>query len=253
VSAEESSPIQEFSSKEPSSKESSLHVSRSAERALQLLDAVITNGGLSLGEAAGMVDIPVSTALRHLRGLEAQGFLDRDEHGVFAVGPTFVRLALTTLTDGWVSRLIEVARPHLEALVEITGETAYLAIRDKDHATYVTSVETTRAIRHVGWTGRSVPLSGTAVGAALCEQPVERESDIPTHVNTGAAEPDVTAVSSPVYGRDGSVVAAISVLGPAHRLEGARLSAATAAVAAAAAAVGRDLGADSMVDSDAVE
>ena len=37
-------------------KESSLHISRSAERALQLLDAVISNGGLTLGEAAGIVE-----------------------------------------------------------------------------------------------------------------------------------------------------------------------------------------------------
>ena len=243
MSATESSPA----------KESSLHISRSAERALQLLDAVITNGGLSLGEAAGIVDIPVSTALRHLRGLEVQGFLHRDEHGVFTVGPTFVRLALNTLTEGWVSRLVGVARPHLEVLVEITEETSYLAIRDKDHATYVTSVETTRAIRHVGWTGRSVLLSGTAVGAALCEKRVDREANTPTHVNTDAAEPDVTAVSAPVYGRDGTVVAALSVIGPAHRLAGPRLSAATAAVAAEAAAMARDLGSQSVTATEALE
>lgn len=236
-----------------SAKESSLHISRSAERALQLLDAVITNGGLSLGDAAAVVDIPVSTALRHLRGLEVQGFLDRDEHGVFTVGPTFVRLALNTLTEGWVSRLIGVARPHLQALVDVTEETSYLAIRDQDHATYVTSVESTRAIRHVGWTGRSVPLSGTAVGAALSERPVDRGAEVPTHVNTGAAEPDVTAVSAPVYGRDGRVVAAVSVIGPAHRLEGARLSAATAAVAAEAAALGHDLGSHFVPAADAIE
>ena len=149
-------------------------------------------------------------------------------------------------------RLIGVARPHLEALVEITEETSYLAIRDRDDAMYVTSVEGTRAVRHVGWTGRSVPLAGTAVGAALREQPADRESEIPTHVNTGAAEPDVTAVSAPVYGREGSVVAALSVIGPAHRLEGARLSAATAAVAVEAAAMGHDLGSDSVAAPDAM-
>ena len=234
-------------------KESSLHISRSAERALQLLDAVISNGGLTLGEAAGIVDIPVSTALRHLRGLEVQGFLDRDEHGVFSAGPTFLRLALTTLTEGWSARLIEVARPHLEALVETTGETCYLAVRDQDRATYVAAVESSRAIRHVGWIGRSVPLSGTAVGAALLESPRADGSPVPAHVNTGAAEPDVTAVSAPVHGRDGTVAAALSVIGPAHRLEGAPLDAASEAVAAAAEALGRDLGSGSAPSPDAVE
>lgn len=233
--------------------ESTLHVSRSAERALQLLDAVITNRGLTLGEAAGIVDIPVSTALRHLRGLEAQGFLTRDEHGVFEVGPTFVRLALNTLSEGWASQLIGVARPHLETLVGATEETCYLAIRDRDRATYVASVEGTRAIRHVGWTGRSVPLAGTAVGAALSEEAVvDPAAEVATHVNTGAAEPDVTAVSAPVRDRSGKVVAAISVIGPAHRLEGDRLVAASRAVAVQAAALSRDLGAGPAPD-DAVE
>jgi IclR family acetate operon transcriptional repressor len=229
--------------------ESTLHVSRSAERALQLLDAVITNGGLALGEAASIVDIPVSTALRHLRGLEAQGFLVRDAHGVFGAGPTFVRLALNTLSEGWASQLIGVARPHLEALVAATEETCYLAIRDRDRATYVASAEGTRAIRHVGWTGRSVPLVGTAVGAALTETAAaDPATEVATHVNTGAAEPDVTAVSAPVRGRGGEVVAALSVIGPAQRLEGDRLLIATRAVALQAEALSRDLGAGSGPD-----
>ena len=236
-----------------SAKESSLHISRSAERALQLLDAVISEGGLTLGEAAAIVDIPVSTALRHLRGLEVQGFLDRDEHGVFSAGPTFLRLALTTLSEGWTAHLIEVARPHLEALVETTDETCYLAVSDQDRATYVASVETSRAIRHVGWVGRSVPLAGTAVGAALRESRPGNGGPIPVHVNTGAAEPDVTAVSAPVFGRDGTVAAALSVIGPAHRLDAARLEAASEAVSAAAEALGRDLGSGSATAPDAVE
>lgn len=223
-----------------------MHVSRSAERALQLLEAVISRGNLSLGEAAAIVDIPVSTALRHLRGLELQGFLERDEHGQFSAGPRFLRLAVKALGEGWAGRLTTLARPHLEALVEATGETAYLAVRDGDEATYLTSVESTRAIRHVGWAGRSVPLDGTAVGAALTESGATTPSaTVPTHVNTGAAEPDVTAVTAPVFGRDGAVVAALSVIGPAHRLEGALLDAAREAVAAGAAAFGSDLGATS--------
>lgn len=238
----------------PSSRESSLHISRSAERALQLLDAVISNGGLSLGDAAGIVEIPVSTALRHLRGLEARGFLVRDEHGVFSAGPTFVRLALNTLSEGRIPRLIRVARPHLEELVEITEETSYLAIRDGEQATYVASVEGTRAIRHVGWTGRSVPLDGTAVGAALTEAAIsDPDSAVPTHVNTGAAEPDVTAVSAPVFGRDGRTVAALSVIGPAHRLQGDQLENAAGAVAKAAAGLARDLGSGSMFDGQTIE
>ena len=79
---------------------STLHVARSAERALQLLDAVVSAGRLPLGEAAKVVDLPTSTALRHLKALEQHGWLDRDDTGRFSAGPAFLRLALTSLREG---------------------------------------------------------------------------------------------------------------------------------------------------------
>jgi len=77
--------------------EPTLHVARSAERALNLLDAVVSAGALSLGEAAKIVDLPTSTALRHLKTLELNGYLTRAAGGTFSVGPTFLRLAVASL------------------------------------------------------------------------------------------------------------------------------------------------------------
>ena len=216
---------------------SSLHVSRAAVRALDLLELVVREGRLSLSDAAGRLDLPTSTALRHLKTLQQLGYLARDEAGLFSAGPTFVRLALTALRDGPVAHLIATARPHLVSLATATGESSYLAVRDGAEAVYVASAESERAIRHVGWVGRSVPIEGTAVGAALTD-----ESGAP-HVNTGAAEPDVTAVVHGVAGPDGAIVAALSVLGPASRLEGDDLDRACTAVAGAAADLAADLGA----------
>ena len=215
---------------------SSLHVSRAAVRALDLLDLVIGEGRMSLTDAAARLELPASTALRHLKTLQQLGYLDRDEAGLFSAGPTFVRLALTALRDGPVAHLIATARPHLAALAATTGESSYLAVQDGSDAVYVATAESERAVRHVGWVGRSVPIDGTAVGAALVD-------GAEVHVNTGAAEPDVTAVVHGVAGPDGSVVAAISVLGPASRLRGRDLTRAGRAVAAAAAAFAADLGA----------
>ena len=216
--------------------ESSLHVSRAAVRALDLLDRVVSQGRLSLSDAAQALDLPPSTALRHLKTLQQLGYLSRDDAGQFSAGPTFVRLALTALRDGPAAHLIATARPHLDALAEATGESSYLAVRDGSEAVYVATTESERAVRHVGWVGRSVPLEGTAVGAALTNA-----GDAP-YVNTGAAEPDVTGVVRGVIGTDGSVVAAISVLGPASRLDG-ELSSARVAVSEAADALAADLGA----------
>ena len=215
---------------------STLHVARSAERARQLLDVVVSAGRMPLGEAAKAVDLPTSTALRHLRAREQHGWLDRDDAGRFSAGPAFLRLALASLREGPVAHLTAVAQPHLDRLAEATGESAYLAVRERSQAVYLTAAESSRAIRHTGWVGRTVPLDITAVGAALTG-----DGSPVAHRNVGAVEPDVSAAVAPVVGPDGDVVAAISVLGPAQRLKGKALDATATDVLAAAEALGRDL------------
>ena len=212
-----------------------LHRSRSAERVLALLDAVVTGGELSLTAAAAQTDMPASTALRHLRVLTDRGYLVKDGAGLYSAGPAFVRTALASLQSGPYAQLRSAAQPELERLVEATEESAYLAVRDGDSAVYIATVEGRRAIRHVGWVGRSVPIEGTAVGAALLADPLAPGSRPEPVFNTGAIEPDVAAVCAPIQGRAGPI-AALSALGPADRLTGARLKTAADAVIEAAVA-----------------
>lgn len=214
---------------------SSLHKSRSAERVLALLDTVITEGALSLTEAAARTGMPASTALRHLRVLTGSGYLTKNGGGAYSVGPSFLRIAVASMQSDPYARILAVAQPELERLVETTEESAYLAVRDGDEAVYIATVECRRAIRHVGWVGRSVPIDGTAVGAALLSAPPAPGTRPSPVFNTGAIEPDVTAVCAPVCDESGPV-AALSVLGPADRLAGNRLNSAAAAVVAAAVA-----------------
>ena len=231
---------QALSSSEISPPESSLHKSRSAERVLNLLDTVITEGALSLTTAATRTGIPTSTALRHLRVLTDHGYLVRDSFGNYSVGPSFLRTALASLRSGPYARLTQAAQPQLERLVEATEESAYLAVRDGDQAVYVATVEGRRAIRHVGWVGRTVPLDGTAVGRALRAEPLDPGARPAPTLNTGAIEPDVAAVCVPIHGPSG-VVGALSVLGPAERLAGSRRQAAVEAVVEAARATAHTL------------
>ena len=214
---------------------SQLHKSRSAERVLSLLDTVITEGSLSLTVAATRTDMPASTALRHLRVLTDRGYLVKDGSGMYSVGPAFVRTALASLQSGPYAQLTAAAQPELERLVEATEESAYLAVSDGDEAVYIATVEGRRAIRHVGWVGRSVPIDRTAVGEALSTGPLAPGTRPVPVFNTGAIEPDVTAVCAPVYGSSGPI-AALSVLGPADRLSGSRLQTAASAVVEAALA-----------------
>ena len=84
---------------------SNLHVSRSAERVLSLLDTVIDRGAVALTAASTEAGIPISTALRHLRVLTNHGYLVRDEVGRYSAGPAFLRMALATFRSGPYARL----------------------------------------------------------------------------------------------------------------------------------------------------
>jgi IclR family acetate operon transcriptional repressor len=218
--------------------QATLHKSRSAERALTLLDTVITRGSIGLSDAATEVGIPTSTALRHLRALMESGYLLRDDLGRYSVGPTFLRLALAAFRSGPYARLIAAAQPHLDHLAATTEESVYVAVRDGRDAVYIATVESPRAIRHVGWVGRSVPLDGTAIGASLRAAPPAPDQRPVLNVNTGAIESDVTALTAPIHDRDG-VIGALSILGPADRLADERLELAGDALIDAAMSITR--------------
>ncbi len=228
-----------------------LHVSRSAERALRLLSIVITGGRISLSESARLGDLSPSTTLRHLKTLELHGFVSRDEQGLFSPGPAFVRLALTALSDSPTAQLIAAVRPFLDSLSATTLESAYLAVREGEVAMYVATSPSPRAVRHVGWISRSVPLEGTAVGVALATDPQEQTPGLPrAAVRIGSTEEGITAVSAPVVTPGHQVVAALSILGPDFRLRGEALSRAKQSVADAASRFGESLGLFSAKDYD---
>jgi DNA-binding IclR family transcriptional regulator len=149
---------------------------------LDVLEIVLDAGACKLSDVADAAGLTPTTALRHLRALEARGYLRRDGAGVFRAGPTVLRLAATVRDDGPLERLITVVQPHLDELARTTGESAYLALLD-----------------------------GTAVGAAF--------ADVGTVTSRhGAVEPDIAAVSL-AFGPVGELDVALSIVGPSSRFD----------------------------------
>ena len=62
--------------------------------------------------------------------------------------------------------------------------------------------------------GRTIPLKGTAVGAALRGKTGPEGYTVARQT----VEPDVTAIAAPVYGPDGTIVGAFNIVGPTYRL-----------------------------------
>ena len=213
-------------------------VPRSVGRVLDLLEIVLA-APCTLTAAAAAAELTPTTALRHLRALEARGYVRRDGTGRYGPGPTVLRLAAALGDNGLLQRLTAAAQPHLDILAAATGESAYLAVSDGRTATYVATAESHRAIRHVGWVGQDVPLDGTAVGAALA-----RPGTCVTR--TAAVEPDITAVSCalPDHPVLRGLGVAVSVIGPQYRLRRAVRREVDAALVTATASIARSMGID---------
>lgn len=199
---------------------------RATDRGLALLRVVADHPeGITLSDAARAVDLTASTALRQLRSLEAAGFAARDEDGRYSPGPELLRIARALAAEASLPRL---AAPVLASLAEATGESCYLAEpAGSRHAVYSAVEPGRHAVRHVSWLGQQVSRRTTAVGAALAG----RVDDDGVAVRVDAVEDGVTAVSAPVRDRSGTVVAAVSVVGPSFRLERSALARARVAAA----------------------
>jgi DNA-binding IclR family transcriptional regulator len=209
---------------------------RTVERALTLLSAVAQDGG-TLSQLARAAELSPSTASRLLATLARQELVRRDEHGRYHAGVRLRQLAAASLR---ADPLHELAGPHLTALAGETGETANLAVAtDGRLVVYLRQVAGPKLVHTGGWAGRTIPQRGTALGAAL-------RGDVGTHgyvARTGAVEPDVTSIAAPVYGPDGQISAALSVLAPTYRTSSRRIEACGRAVARHAAELSRSLGA----------
>jgi len=136
--------------------------------------------------------------------------------------------------------LYELAGPHLVALARETGETANLAIAaDGQRVVYLRQVASPKLVQTASWAGRTIPRRGTALGTAM-RGAVGSAGYV---ARVGAVEPDVTSIAAPVYGADGEIVAALSVLAPNYRTSAGRVDACGRAVARHAGELSRSLGA----------
>ncbi|HET9124858.1 MAG TPA: IclR family transcriptional regulator [Solirubrobacteraceae bacterium] len=190
---------------------------RTVERALELLEAAASaSDGLTLTELAQQTSLSASTASRLLSTLQRHRFVTRTAEGRFGAGPRLRQLAVSAMRE---DPLYELAGPHLAALAQETRETASLGVAlDEDHVLYLRQHPSPQFVRVAGWTGRTIPRRGTALGAALAGQ-AGPDGFVVRH---SSVEPDVTSIAAPVHGASGAIVGALSVLAPRYRTASAQ-------------------------------
>lgn len=209
---------------------------RAVERALHVLDCFSDGRAkITLSQTARLTGLPISTVSRLLTTLETGGFLRRSG-SAYVCGTRLMQIGLNALQN---LSAYEVAETHLTRLTEITGESCYLGVPGDDgYVVYVRQSLSAKSIRHSAWLGRTVPVKGTAIGAAI----TGNVSKFGFAATRHTLEPDVTAIAAPIHGSDGSIVAAVNLTGPTYRIEDDDIHRFGLAVVVAAHAISEEIG-----------
>jgi DNA-binding IclR family transcriptional regulator len=222
---------------------------RSLTRLLGLFDVLAkAPDGMSLAELNIALESPKSSLLNLLRPLVAEGFLMHDG-GRYRLGPSIFRLAANVMAVWNFSKML---RPFLVELSELTHETVYIGVLDAEHKliTYVDVIESAQSVRYSMLVGMRRPLYCTAAGRVLLAYQseeflaeylravkLERHTEQTTvnkkalreelhnivgtglSVSRGELLPDSAGLSSPIFGPNGDVIAAMAVGAPLERFD----------------------------------
>ena len=156
-------------------------MSQSVERAMQLVRRS-AECPVSLGDAAGVLGVHKSTALRILQTLEAQRFVRRTGAGTYVFGSGLIELSEMTLGS---MDLRQSAAPILRILQRRTGHTVHLAQLTGDEIIYVDKVDqgAHHSVQLPSRVGNAVSIHASAVGkVVLAHLPHAERSRLLAHI-----------------------------------------------------------------------
>ena len=237
-----------------------------AERAIAVLDTLADGGELGTNEIARRTGMTPSTVSRQLGTLAASGLVER----VSSTGRYRLGLRIVHLANALLARLDvrEVARPHLVALVEATGETATLSVPGDEHAITVDFVPGSHQVQPVSRLGRPSIAHATSAGKVMLAFSGRELPDAPLRAYTprtitdpkalateiahvrelgwaraiGEREPDLSAIAAPIRSSRGELEAIVALQGPSWRFDDSAPEVAAPLLVEHANAVSAELG-----------
>lgn len=139
---------------------------QSAERIFQVLEMLAENGEMGLMEISAALGLHKSTVHRLLMSLIYMGYAKQDEYTQkYTLSYKIVNMAGKILgrTD-----ILQIAKPFMERLSDVSGETVHLVQREGNHILYISKIEakvgTIRMVSHVGMVH---PMYCSGVGKAI--------------------------------------------------------------------------------------
>lgn len=239
----------------------------SVARALDIL-SLLTRSDRELGvsEIANVTGLAAGTVHRLLATMAYHGYVRQHPRTrKYSTGMSLLSVAVSAR-----ERIGAVSRPFLTRLMQVSQETANLAILEQNSTLYIEQVPPPRMLRMFTEPGNRVPLHTAGTGKVLLayQQPNVIESIIEETGLTPATprtitdrstmmqileqvrsqgyatdleeqEEGVCCLAVPVFTPDGQILAAMSISGPASRLSQGRLNELIPHIKSIAKALGR--------------
>lgn len=252
----------------PGSHQSSI---QSVRRAMSLLKAFgPTRPELGVSELGRLTGLHKTTVYRLLVTLEEDGFIQHNAaDDKYRLGAALIRLGRIVLDNMDIGRQ---ALPRMRALADETGEAVMLEIWDHGRTLVVANVSGRHFAHVIAHEGSHLPAHGSSGGKVMLAFLPQAELDnvvargLQRYTENTLADPirlrdeleriraarisfdrqeidiGVCAVSAPIFDHDGQVTAALSIVGPAQRIQTDTDSALARLIAGAACEISRDLG-----------
>ncbi len=252
------------------------YVIQTVVNALRLLEEFHSEDELGVTELSRRLKLHKNNVFRLLATLEQRDYIEQSPvNERYRIGARCLELGEAFCRS---HSLVERARPILRDLARTVGETAHLALMTSFEVVHIDAEVFPQPILTPSRVGQRLPVHCTALGKVLlgsATEPCRQSYDetvvagrqLPRRTSTTIVDPlkffehvrtvagqgfaldfeeceeGLNCVAVPVYGRDGHVVAALSISGPAFRLGTDRcLRNIVPAVSESAAQLSHDLG-----------
>ena len=216
----------------------------SAETLFDIIEHISESEGQTLSQMSENLDYAKSTIHRHLTTLEQRGYVVKN--GGYYVGLRFLELGQQARTRHHAYPL---AREKVDEIATETDERAQFIVEEHGKAVYIHRTFGQHAVRTDPGIGKRIPLHATSAGKAILASMPEgiRSRIIEQTIFTNITSETITdpnklnkelarisdrgyafnrqenivglhAVGVPVTGPDDTIIGALSVSGPSHRL-----------------------------------
>ncbi len=148
---------------------------QSAGRIFQVMELLADRGEMGLLELSQELDLNKSTVHRMLSSLIYMGYARQNE----TTQKYCLSFKLVTMAGKLLERtnILPIARPYLENLSHLSGETVHLVQREGNHILYIDKVEANvGSIRMVSHVGMVHPMYCSGVGKAIMSTMEEEEA-----------------------------------------------------------------------------